>query len=319
VSDFYASSFEEYLRVVNEELPTVESQKAEGGYRYFRGQARTASDWLLKASLGRYDHLTKLDAYDLVLAERHVLATFTNHLMAQMQYIPCDDWERLAIGQHHGLPTRFMDWTTNPLVALYFATRETEFEYKITERGEGLPPTVEKQFLDGAVYLLRGPVTRYVDLVIRDGETAKIIPTTDTMTEPADSDPYEEAVLPGEDSQFTDRGSSASAEKDSEERNASAKPKTPFEITGNVAYDPPHISARIRAQDSVLLALHRPLLPLEESEYIEITIKHEGHADIRDRLEEYGLFHKQLLPDLDGIAKWLKYREFEVKNRDSSA
>lgn len=122
------SGFEDLLRLVREQYFAVQR-----GQWVFRGHS--IDSYRLIPSVGRIDHVSS----NRDKAERSLLSIFRRAAVQYLDRLPTSDWEWLAIAQHHQLPTRLLDWSFNPSVALYFAVTG----------GEGL---------DGSLYALHAPL-----------------------------------------------------------------------------------------------------------------------------------------------------------------
>src|SRR5262249_55301609 len=94
-------------------LTLAEELRLKGEYDWFRGQAHK---WPLCPTLNRLDEEARNTAL-LRLARFGMWVQTT----PEARYLESDE-AKLAVAQHYGVPTHFLDFTTSPRVAVFFAT-----------------------------------------------------------------------------------------------------------------------------------------------------------------------------------------------------
>jgi hypothetical protein len=107
---FTPSTFAELLEVIE----TFQSGSTASWYRGCRDQ-----DHKLKPSL--YRHHAKSKIQEISALEAELTTRFVQRSLPFLQRTLTNDWDKLFLMQHYGVPTRLLDWTENPFVAIYFA------------------------------------------------------------------------------------------------------------------------------------------------------------------------------------------------------
>jgi hypothetical protein len=206
--------------------------------------------------------------------EHHLLRNFRKY--AHLEAIeavpqPFDSaWHWLALAQHHGLPTRMLDWSYSPFVAMHFATA-----------------ALEQQDRDGLIWCVhyvksRELLPRHLRLILED-EGANVF-TAEMLS----------------------RGASSLTEFDALARDAGElqdfvvffePPSLDARIVNQFALFSLMSSPSLALDE--WLKDHPDLLR-------KIIIPAELKWEVRDKLDQANITERVLFPGLDGLSSWLR-------------
>jgi len=189
-----------------------------------------------------------------------------------------DEWDPYFLMQHHGVPTRLLDWSDGALIALHFAVRNKSMPPKSGSVVYVLDPSWLVELLE------KHPDTK--DAERRWAKYNKLHPF-DTS-----ADDWDRLYLP--------------LDEDDAESPLLSTPKVPL------LWDSPHISRRVAAQRSRFMIFGTDPLWLSDlakhrgSRLHSIQIPIDAIAGIKQALRDAGVTESVVYPDLDGLGRELR-------------
>jgi hypothetical protein len=203
---------------------------------------------------------------DYASMEKHLLRNFKKYA-PQNSVVFNTFWNWMTLAQHHGLPTRLIDWTYSPFIALHFAL-ENQSHFKAHRDAaiwslnlrflpDDLPPDIHERF-------------------VRDGSSTFTYEALDELWSGLDAlnfDEEDDYLIFFEPPSFDDRIINQYA--------LLSTTRNPRTI----------VSQWLRK---------RPLL------YQKIIIPEELKWEFRDRLDQINITERILYPGLDGLCRWLR-------------
>ena len=109
------------IKSVIEFMQVIEKQSPDSIYR-----GHLKEDWVLLPSIVRYYEQTDKRLDPIATIEGDLVRAFVRYSIPFKDYRQLSCLERLVEAQHYGLPTRLLDWTTNPLKGLFFAVEDPD-------------------------------------------------------------------------------------------------------------------------------------------------------------------------------------------------
>lgn len=218
--------------------------------------------------------------------ELAILRNFVKYAALEDPALKTSIWRQMIVGQHHGLPSRLLDWTYSVLIALHFATSGENlddmskndavlWQIDILEMNKRLPKNYQPTLKNESAFLM---TVDMMDSLTRGGNTYDILNRYDS-----------------------DMGTASM-----------------------VFLEPPSIDQRIIGQYSYFSIIPSRIENLQDDTGIETfldetqnTVKYIISTDlkwrIRDMLDQMNINERILFPGLDGITSWMK-RHYYVRS-----